>query len=398
MRVSLLSTGRADLGALKAVNAALRAVEIESTIYDVSGRPAYDTPASIAADAAYIARWAAMDVLSAETSDMALIVGDRYEALATATSAYLWGIPIAHLSGGDITEGSKDDSMRHAITKLAHLHFATNEASAQRIIQMGEEPWRVHTVGYPGADNLDMQMSKEEETLLKCLLPSTKQFLLVVWHPNTIFAHNMPSETDQLITALKEIHPTIGVILISPNNDTGNSYIQGAFEKLSEVRPNTNHVGTIARPVYLALLKRCAALVGNSSSGFYEAPSFGTHVINIGDRQKGRIAGDNVINSPALSSDIKQAVASVVGVTRKQVQNPYFKANAAEQIAAVIKSYEGKASLLLPRKVWHDVQSGVGKDPQKQKLGKVPKRGNGAMDDAALPTGPIQLSFWGEGS
>lgn len=392
MKISLISSGRADMGALTAVAEELAKYGAETNIFDAGGKPHCDTPVSVAADAAKTMSQV-MKSLSQVGPDLVVIAGDRYEALAAANAAYLLKLPIAHLSGGDITQGSQDDSMRHAITKLSHLHFTTCEDSAKRIIQMGEEPWRVHVVGYPGMDELCPKLTKSEDILYKCIRPTTDKFVMVVWHPNSM--GDTAAETLEVEKAILILDPKIGVVLIGPNNDAGSSVIEKAFERLLNTRENTYFWGSTSRPIYLKLLNTCTALVGNSSSGFYEAPSFGTPVVNIGDRQNGRIVADNIINCEAKADVILETIKLALTAPRGKGINPYHKETASPKIAtAILKSDPEK----LLRKQFNDIQQTMGSDSQRKGLGALPKRGVNKVGGSPLWPDPSQLTFWGEAS
>jgi UDP-hydrolysing UDP-N-acetyl-D-glucosamine 2-epimerase len=399
MKIALLSTGRADIGALDAVRSELNLNGAAAIVWRIGSSPHYDTPHSIALAAASVFNETIV-TLSENKPDVVVIVGDRYEALAAAQAAYLLKYPIIHLSGGDLTEGSQDDSMRHAITKLAHMHFVTNKASADRVIKMGEEPWRVHLTGYPGLDNLSVPLSQAHEELYRSIKPDSK-FLLVVWHPNTL--GNTVRETDELLRGLVNIH-NMGIVLLEPNRDAGHDYITKVFEEFARVRENTHYWGSLPRPVYLKLLKDCEVLVGNSSSGYYEAPAFKTNVLDVGDRQKGRIPFGNFKNCPAEASAIKSSLESsfpfVVGSGERALVNPYIGSkslhSSSYQIASTILSLTPEAIQTLLRKKWHDVQQDLGQDTSGEGVGALPQGGNGPLDQEKLRSGPVQLTLWSE--
>jgi UDP-hydrolysing UDP-N-acetyl-D-glucosamine 2-epimerase len=276
---------------------------------------------------------------------VAVLLGDRYEILRAATDIYLLGIPIIHLSGGDITEGSQDDCMRHAITKLSHIHFPTNQASAKRIIQMGEEPWRVKVVGYPGVD-ADMQMASFEDAKKEVGL-TEDNFLLVVWHPNT-FADESQNllEVSQVTSALNNIK--IKCLIIGPNTDYGNETVRDHLFKWAKLEDHLYHFD-LPRPVYLRLLCDTRCLVGNSSSGIYEAPTFGTPVVNIGDRQKGREKASNIVDCAIDYRLIERKIRSAVQGGRQIVDNPYQTGHAASKIAEEISKLRQPKKFLVKR-------------------------------------------------
>jgi len=329
MKVLCVSGSRADFGGVNAVHKALLKINVDSNLIRIED---YDED----------------DFYPTEDVDIAVLLGDRYEVLRAATDIYLCQIPIAHLSGGDITEGSQDDCMRHAITKLSHLHFPTNEESAQRIIQMGEEPWRVHAVGYPGV-NGDNEIAEFSE--IKCWTWGFEKqdFILVVWHPNTFASieENM-HEVKELTTALDRLK--LNCVVIGPNKDKGHDEIsKHLFGWTKDNKVNSCYSFDLPRPVYLSMLQHAQCLVGNSSSGIYEAPTFGTPVVNIGDRQKGRIKALNIIDCPINTDAIEMTVKDAISKGHTKVQNPYHKDDAALRTAEIISRITEPRKLLIKR-------------------------------------------------
>lgn len=319
MKISLVSGSRADFGGLEAVYKALKKCNVDAfleTHYDLAGSGA---------------------------PDLVVLLGDRFEILQIAVDTYLKKIPIAHLSGGDITEGSQDDCMRHAITKLSHLHFPTNADSAKRIIQMGEEPWRVKVVGYPGVDDLHPDP-------LPGWAPS--EYILAVWHPNTLVSEaDALSEATILANSLEVARGNLQVIVIGSNSDAGGGAISEFLKQWAEFTGNIYKV-SLPRNQYLGLLKGAECLVGNSSSGFYEAPSFGTSVVNIGDRQKGRVIPSIMVSASIEIDDIVEAInIALANPTMHYLpeKNVYETGNAADKIASEIAKIKDLKKLLLKR-------------------------------------------------
>lgn len=352
MRIEVVSTSRADVGALRPVYDALLATGHRVTWSNAETESSGDVHSSSAYIASGVVRFVA-DRVADSAPDLVVLLGDRYETLAVATSAYLMGLPIAHLSGGDITEGSQDDSMRHAITKLSHLHFATHRDSADRIIQMGEDPSRVHVTGCPGIDSLlSTKLLSKEETIAAAGLIGCKDYFLVSLHPNTLANYrDKDREMVQLLAALeiqrKNNKNEIGFVLTSPNQDEGRQLIEDSFRKYSQ----TSHVvyhENLDRTIYLSLMKHCIALVGNSSAGFYEAPSLGTKVINIGDRQQGRIPSIALRDCPPNAYDIYGYMrAAELDYWPKSIPyNPYGDGKASERIVKIISGIKDPKALL----------------------------------------------------
>jgi len=329
MRILVISGSRADYGGLDHVHSALIKYGQQAVMRHL--------PSSL------------KDV--PDLFDMAVVLGDRFEVLKAVTELFLYKVPIVHLSGGDITEGSQDDSMRHAITKLCHLHFPTNEDAAKRIIQLGEEPWRVKTVGYPGIDNLpdlDLKETKEQAGIAHF----TNDFMIVIWHPNTLANDTQVlDEVETLTKALNQFKDDI--LVIGPNGDSGNDIVGSHLNSWSLARAKgglrTIYSKNLPRHVYLTLLKHCKCLVGNSSSGFYEAPSFGTITINIGNRQKGRIKPSCVWDCPLDTRLIVNEIGGALRRPRFELTNPYYKGNAADKIAEAISKIQEPKKLLFKR-------------------------------------------------
>ena len=280
------------------------------------------------------------DAFDALKPDMLLILGDRYEMLAVASTALIYKIPIAHLHGGEITEGAFDDAIRHAITKMSHLHFTSTEAYRKRVIQLGEQPERVFNVGALGVENIlktDFMTKDEIEQSLNFKL--TDKCFLCTYHPVTL--SNMPSEAQILnfleaLDEYKEYH----VIFTYSNSDTNSQII---IKRIQEyVDKNTERcmfIPSLGQRRYFSVLKNMTAVLGNSSSGIIEVPSFGIPTLNIGDRQKGRIAADSVINCGYSTEEIKEGLAQVVAYEHRLIDNPYYKEGTCQAILNTIKTF-----------------------------------------------------------
>lgn len=276
--------------------------------------------------------------------DLVLVLGDRYEILAAATAAMIERIPIAHIHGGEITEGAYDDAIRHSITKMSHLHFPSTEDYRRRIIQLGEQPERVFNVGALGVENIKKLplMSKEViEKEINFIIDSNT--ILVTYHPVTLGNRTAKDDIDDFIAALEEIKD-LRVIFTMPNSDTGSQFIvdaiNGFVERNKERAKSFKSLGVVR---YLSVMQQVAAVVGNSSSGLLEVPSFGIPTLNIGDRQKGRIAAESVYNcAPDKEAVLKGLYTVLSDQFRKLayvVRNPYEKENTAEEIFKVISTY-----------------------------------------------------------
>lgn len=232
--------------------------------------------------------------------DVVLLVGDRVEAFAAASAAHISQIPIAHVHGGDRALGQIDDSLRHAITKLSHIHFPATRQSAQRIAKMGEDKFRIHLVGSPGIDGIDRLLLGRV---------TIENYALLVFHP----CSPDPDAEELLAKAILQTTLDAGfdhIVIVYPNNDPGCTGIIAAWESAKK-EPRATIFRDLPRRKFLGYLKHAAVLVGNSSSGIIEAASFGTPVINIGDRQKGRERNANVIDVPADAAAIRRALKKV---------------------------------------------------------------------------------------
>jgi len=285
------------------------------------------------------------DALKNLSPKLLIILGDRYEMLALASAALIYKIPIIHIHGGEITEGAYDDAIRHAITKMSHLHFTSTEAYRQRVIQLGERPQCVFNVGAIGLDNIRSikflnRAALEENLKIKFL----KYNYQVTFHPATLENISAAEQFDQLLQAIKT-QPDSFFVFTKANADTDGRVINQMIDQHVLENPNTSaaftSLGTLR---FLSLVKACDAIIGNSSSGIIEAPSLQTVTINIGDRQKGRIQADSVINCEPNTEDIIKAIAlskaSNDGHLMKTLNNPYGNGQTTPQIIKAIKSVD----------------------------------------------------------
>ena len=273
--------------------------------------------------------------------DMIVVLGDRYEILAAVSAALFYKIPVAHLHGGEITEGAYDDCIRHAITKMSHLHFTSTEEYRQRVIQLGEDPKRVFNVGAPGIENIKkvpLMGKKELESTLDGFTFNNKT-LLITYHPVTLENSTAEEQIHNLLSALDE-YPDIRIIFTLPNSDTdGRVIIRLINEYVSKHQEKAIAYPSLGLKRYLSALQFVKAVVGNSSSGIIEVPSFGIPTLNIGDRQKGRIAADSVINCGTSKKDILEGLDNVLNSGHAEIHNPYEGKNTTSDILHVLKTY-----------------------------------------------------------
>lgn len=303
--------------------------------------PTSDSPQTIAAAMARTAESTAI-ALQQHNPDLLILIGDRYETASAALTAVPFRTPMLHIHGGEITQGAIDDVLRHSITKCSHLHAATTPTHANRIIQMGESPWRVKVTGAPGLDNLNDFSPIPPETLLPALgleYPSAYPPLLFTYHPVTLEHDQAENQIRQITDAMMHFpHP---IIITSPNTDTGANAIQEHLQKWVAATPNAHWHPNLGTDQYFSIMSQAAAMIGNSSSGIIEAASFKLPVVNIGNRQKGREAGRNVIHTPCESTSIvnaiRQAVSPAFRASIDTLINPYGDGQAASRIMTMIK-------------------------------------------------------------
>ena len=284
------------------------------------------------------------------TPDAVVVLGDRFEMLAVASAAAVMRIPIVHISGGEITEGAVDDCLRHAITKLATLHLTTTEAYRRRVISMGEEPARVITIGAPGVWNAFNQSLPTDAELLNSLgIVGSPDIALVTFHPATLDPADPVERFEAVVEALnrfKDLH----IIITYPNNDARSQGIISRIEAWAAAEPErVTAVKSLGMKRYLAASRLARVVVGNSSSGIVEVPSAGTPTVDIGIRQRGRVAGASVIHCGDSADEIADAIARALSPEMQTLaarrENPYAQADtigvAARAIADFVLNYDG---------------------------------------------------------
>ncbi len=285
------------------------------------------------------------DALNRLKPDITVVLGDRFEALAFAIASYVNRIPIAHLYGGEATEGLIDEGIRHCITKLSYLHFTSTEEYRKRVIQLGEEPERVFNVGALGIDNIKkMKLLTKNEIESKLGIKFKSKNLLITYHPVTLKKDESEKEFKALLNVLREMEDTL-FIFTKPNADPEGRKIIKLIEKF--VKEN-NHKGivftSLGQLYYLSIMQYVDAVVGNSSSGIIEAPSLKVPTINIGDRQKGRIKAESIIDCKGTEEDIKRALDIIYDKnfreSLKNINNPYGDGNSAVRIKEILKTYK----------------------------------------------------------
>jgi UDP-N-acetylglucosamine 2-epimerase (non-hydrolysing)/GDP/UDP-N,N'-diacetylbacillosamine 2-epimerase (hydrolysing) len=291
--------------------------------------------------------------------DILVVLGDRFEMLSAVAAAMPFTIPVAHLHGGEATEGLIDESIRHSITKMSHLHFVSTESYRQRVIQMGEAPWRVVVSGAPGLDNLQavelLEIAALENRIGVNLTPPP---LLVTFHPVTLEYADTQYHITELLAALKAVN--LPIVFSYPNADTYGRIIINAIERFVKSCEQAWAVTNLGTQAYFSLMKYAVAMVGNSSSGIIEAASFELPVVNIGNRQQGRIHSYNVVdvecNRTSIELAIRQVTAPQFRAQLAGIKNPYGDGHAAERIVEVLQTVSLNQTLTLKR--FHNILPG----------------------------------------
>ena len=276
--------------------------------------------------------------------DLVVLLGDRFEILAAATAALVQGIPIAHIHGGESTEGAIDEAIRHAVTKMAHLHFVAAEPYRHRVLQLGEAPDRVFPVGGLGIDAIRplplLSRSELEESLGFRFL---ERNLMVTFHPPTIEHGAAAGQMRELFSALDALGPEVGLLFTMPNADAGGRELARMIEGFVAERPNASAYSSLGQLRYLSCMKQMDGVVGNSSSGLLEAPSFGIGTVNIGERQAGRLRADSVIDCAPEREAIERALEQLFSAEFREraaaAVNPYGGGGASEAIVATLRQH-----------------------------------------------------------
>ena len=289
-----------------------------------------------------------------------VILGDRYEMLAIAISAGNTHTPIFHLCGGDTTEGAIDEWIRHSITKMSYLHFPTNEESYRRILQLGESPDRVFNYGSTSIDNILNLAAMSKEEALESIHLNDCQYAICTYHPVTMEEGNIDDQIKDFLEAISKF-PKIEFILTKSNADQGGEYINRLFDAANERMNNLHVFFSLGVVRYLSLMKHAEFVLGNSSSGIVEAPSFGIPTINIGDRQKGRDQSESILNCLPDTESIVQAIRKAEDPAFrsvcKKVISPYGDGHAAERIAERIWKVVMEENIDLKKKFYDNVRT-----------------------------------------
>lgn len=286
--------------------------------------------------------------------DMVLVLGDRYEILAACTAALLMQIPIIHLCGGDITEGAMDDAIRHAISKMAHIHFVTNEVSRERLIQMGENPEHIYNVGNPSLDLMKKTALMDRGALLEDVgLVEAEKAILVTCHPVTLDPDPI-ADCRAMLQALSNF-PESAILCTGANADQGGQEINELLEQFAESHDNAVFIDNLGPRRYFSALAKFDVVVGNSSSGLYEAPSFQIPTVNIGERQKGRLRAQSVLDCSASPEKIVETIQKAWDLDCSDTKSPYGNGDSSEKICQCLKQVSNLEIIL--RKKFFEIKS-----------------------------------------
>nr|WP_233120962.1 UDP-N-acetylglucosamine 2-epimerase [Chlorobium sp. KB01] len=296
------------------------------------------------------------DALSELKPDMIVVLGDRFEIFSAVSAALVARIPVAHLHGGELTEGAFDEALRHSITKMSHLHFVAAEEYRQRVIQLGEQPERVFLVGGLGIDNI-----KRLKLLDRRGLESAMNFqfgsknLLITFHPVTLEDATAAEQMAELLDALAELKDT-QLIFTMPNADTDGRVLMKMVEDYTAKHANARAYSSLGQLRYLSCIAQVDGVIGNSSSGLAEVPSFKKGTVNIGERQRGRLQAESVINCEPTQVSIAQAIAKLYSPVFQSLAsrtiNPYGEGGASEKVVDTIKNFSLEG---LVKKSFHDL-------------------------------------------
>lgn len=279
------------------------------------------------------------DALDKIKPDLIVILGDRYEMLALAQSALVFQIPLAHIHGGESTEGLIDEGIRHSITKMSHIHFPSTEVYKKRIIQLGENPKNIFQMGAPGIDNfLKLKLLNKKEFYTDIGLDPTKQTILFTYHPETLFVSEVQKEINEILKALKKLGE-LQIVFTQANADTSGTIVNKSIQNF--VNQNSSRCvfeKSLGQVRYLSALYAVDVVVGNSSSGIIEAPFTGTPTLNVGSRQLGREADQSVFHVPCESDQIELTIKKIMKLEKFKPSDLYGNGNTSIKIKEVLKS------------------------------------------------------------
>jgi len=314
-----------------------------------------DTPSSISKSMG-LAMISFADYFEKLKPDLLVVLGDRYETLAVVTTAMNQRIPVAHLYGGETTEGAIDESIRHAITKMSYLHFTSTDEYRKRVIQLGEDPDRVFNVGAIGIENiLNEKLLSKKELENELNISLSKPYAVVTYHPVTLENNSSEKQIESLLEVCKE-YKDLEFIFTKANADAEGRIINQYVDRYARENENIFAFTSLGMRNYLSALKYCKVVIGNSSSGIVEAPSFGIPTVNIGDRQKGRIQASSVINCEPNKESIRKALDLALSnefiEKAKKTVNPYGDGDTSSKVVEVIKEHMINDKINLKKKFY----------------------------------------------
>ena len=276
------------------------------------------------------------------------VLGDRHEILAAVEAALVTRIPVAHFCGGDITGGAYDDAIRHSITKMSHIHFVTHEAARQRVLQLGENPAHVFNVGSLCIDSIKetrLLTAPELETQLG--IRFRRRNILVTYHPPTLHPDLAHHEAKELLCALDTLPDDVTIVFTRPTFDAESRSIADAIDDFTATHPNSHVFTSLGQEKYYSMVNVVDAVIGNSSSGIYEVPSFKKPSVNIGDRQKGRMSAPSVIHTLGKRNDILEAIERAFQLDCSEVRSPYGDGDTADRAIEILLSFSSFEPLIV---------------------------------------------------
>jgi UDP-hydrolysing UDP-N-acetyl-D-glucosamine 2-epimerase len=283
------------------------------------------------------------DALAACAPDVLLVLGDRFETLAAALAATSLGIPIAHLHGGELSEGSLDDATRHCVTKLSHLHFVATHTYAERVCQLGEDPSRVYVVGATGLESIRRLPLLDRAQLARTLELNelNAPLLVLTLHPTSLRADRAAAHARALTSAIDEVLRGAGCVVVTlPNDDPGNAVLRQELTSWAQARANVHVFDTLGQLLYLSLLSHVDAVLGNSSSAIIEAPSFHVPVVNVGERQRGRMMAANILScdpqKEAVAKALRRSLDPAFRASLVSTENPHDHGDVARHVLTVL--------------------------------------------------------------
>ncbi|WP_078555819.1 UDP-N-acetylglucosamine 2-epimerase [Bacillus alkalicellulosilyticus] len=282
--------------------------------------------------------------------DVIVLLGDRFEIFAAAQAALVTKIPIAHIAGGDTTEGAYDEAFRHSITKMSHLHFVTNKQSEARVKQLGENPNYIYNFGNPGLDYIKQVKLLSKEELEESLnFRFKKKNILVTYHPVTLSSQSSQQQVTEVLASLDQLGDSVGIIFTMPNADNDGREIIKMINNFCETRPHTKAFTSLGQERYFSTVNMVDVVVGNSSSGIYEVPSYKKPTVNIGDRQKGRTRPNSVIDCKVNQEAISKSIEKAFRMDCTNIVNPFGEGDTSVKIVKSLGELQNFSTLIKKR-------------------------------------------------